>query len=163
MNKILFSEQQKSKSGAWIFFGLHLLCTPFMVIVKDSEATLALMIVSGLFVALAALFWMMRLDTEMNREGVSIKFAPFHRSFRQYLWKDVSKAVVLKHSLGKTGGWGVKYKFQSHNYQKIYSVWGNKYLRIQLNSGRTILIGTQRDMEMEAALNKVMKLNNNEY
>ena len=163
MSKILFSEVQKSTPGAWIFFGLHLLCVPFMVFVQDSEALIALIICSGTFALLGALFLMMRLDTKITKEGISIKYAPFHRSFRTFLWKDVAKADVIKKPIGAKGGVGIKYGLKSPNYHKMYNVWGNKRLQLLMTSGRTILIGTQKVAEMEAALYKVGLISNHEH
>jgi hypothetical protein len=101
------------------------------------------------------LLLIMRLDTVVTKEGISVKFFPFHCSFRHYRWERISKAVVLKYSVFESGGWGIK---SSRVYNKVYSVWGNKGLKLELTNGHKLLIGTQKANELEAILYKIKRL-----
>jgi hypothetical protein len=161
-NKILFSEQQKFKQP-WIWIMLLALfgiivatLLPDIIQKTDSDAVIALCIVMGLFGFLIVFFAVIRLDTMISKEGVSIKFYPFHRSFRNYKWAHIDKAVVQKYTPMRYGGWGVK----SRGRTIVYNFSGKWALMLALNNGRKVLIGTQKRLELEQAIRNAEQINN---
>jgi len=163
MNKILFSEQQKMRPIAWIWFLFTVMVVPLMIFAADREDLVAILFMQAIFVALAALFWAARLDMEITKEYLSIKFFPFHRSFRTYRWDDVSKALIVRRPTGfsmrRKRGWGMGRGFRSRHHLKIYNGFGNKSLQLKMTDGRMVIIGTRKGEELEAILYKIGRLN----
>ena len=135
-----------------------------VIFVEEREAVTAIVITQAIFAIIAALFWVARLETEITKECISIKFFPFHRTFRRYRWNDVSKATMVRGHIGAamktTGLRKIRSGLQSTHYSNTYKVWGNKGLQLTLTNRRTLLIGTQKAEELEATLYKIERLKN---
>lgn len=85
-----------------------------------------------------------RLETQMNAEGISYKFAPLAKA-RTIEWDDVEKAYVREFKpLREYGGWGIRYSF---GRGKAYYVKGNKGIQLELKNGKKVLLGTQNPGE----------------
>ena len=167
-DKILFSEQQKlTQPWLWIVLsGMPALFLWGMIrqigfgrpFGDEPMSNLGLVMMFVLTLVVLAFLGMMRLDTVITKEGISIKYFPLHRSFRHYRWNEVSKVLVMKHSV--LGSRGMRYKrLRGSHYGKVYNVFGNKGLQIELTNRRLLLIGTQRAEEIEAVLHKIEALN----
>jgi len=109
------------------------------------NAALALAIGWGAVVLLAVA----RLVTEVRHDGLYIRFAPFHRSFRRIpLETALDVRVVQYRPIAHYGGWGLRRVPRG----RCYNVSGNRGLRVDLPDRRHILIGSQRPEELLAAL-----------
>lgn len=107
-----------------------------------------------LFLVLILLFTKARLYTEINRSVIRFRFFPFHIYIREISWELVEKFEVKKYDpIRDYGGWGIRFR----KNRKAYIVSGNNGLELQLKSGKTILIGTQKDQELEMFLNDKIK------
>lgn len=87
------------------------------------------------------LFWVMRLETRIDRAGVYIKYIPFLN--RSYRWEDIQSFEVINY--GFVGGWGIRL---GTKYGTVYNVKGNKGLYIQLKNGKRVCIGTQKEHQL---------------
>jgi hypothetical protein len=95
---------------------------------------------------IAVLFLVARLETRIDRKGVSFRFIPFHRTWREIDWKMISRAYVRYYKpLSEFGGYGIRLGLKSG---KAYNVSGNQGLQIELKNGKKLLIGTRRPEEM---------------
>jgi hypothetical protein len=163
MNNILFKETQKFRQPwIWILllgmvalFGWGLIQQLILGIpwgskpASDIVLSLTFLIPAGL----VFLFYAAHLDTEIDETGISYKFSPFH--FKKYKidWESVEKAFVRKYSpLGEFGGWGIRYGF---NKGKAYNVSGSMGLQLFLKNGKRILIGTQKQSDIESILQQL--------
>lgn len=96
-----------------------------------------------------ALFWYARLDVEVTREVVSVRFRPFHLRPRRIPLKDIADARAREYSaLGEYGGWGIR--MGMHGF--AYNVSGDQGVQLTLANGKRILIGSQKSEELEAAI-----------
>lgn len=96
-----------------------------------------------------ALFWYSRLDVEVTREHVGIRFRPFHLRPRRIALKDITDARARQYSaLGEYGGWGIRIGIRGW----AYNVSGDHGVQLTLASGKRILIGSQKSEELEAAI-----------
>jgi hypothetical protein len=94
------------------------------------------------------LFWLLRLETRIDRAGVYIKYIPFLS--RSYRWEDIQSFEVINY--GFVGGWGIRL---ATKYGTVYNVKGNKGLYLILKSGKRVCIGTQKEQELKEFLVKV--------
>jgi hypothetical protein len=112
------------------------------------------MVSISLVALISYLLWYTRLDTIIDFEGLTYRFAPFHRSPRHISWDKVTVAVVRQYRpIVEYGGWGLRWGFSG----LAYNVSGNMGLQLILENRRRILIGTQKPEELEQALNELRK------
>jgi hypothetical protein len=116
---------------------------------------LMLMILGPLFIALSVgllwLMWAARLTTEVRDDGIYIRFHPFHRGFRGFLWEDIESIEACTYRpILEYGGWGIR----SGSTGTAYNVSGNKGLQLDLGFGPSgrVLIGSQRPGELAVAV-----------
>ena len=96
-----------------------------------------------------ALFWFARLDVEVTRNDVAIRFRPFHLRPRRIALRDITDARARKYSaIGEYGGWGIRMGMKGW----AYNVSGDHGVQLTLASGKRILVGSQRSEELEAAI-----------
>ena len=106
---------------------------------------LGLIIFCVFIFGLIAMFWFMRLKTEIDQNEIRMNFFPFVK--KRINWKDVKNAKIVNY--GFVGGWGIRL---GTKYGTVYNTEGNKGLAIELLNGTKFLIGTQKETE----LNKIM-------
>lgn len=88
------------------------------------------------------LFVFMRLQTEADDNEIRFRYLPFIFWWKRFPWSEITSAEVVNYdSLGEFLGWGIRYNFSTW----AYNMSGSKGIRIQLKSGKRVLIGTQND------------------
>ena len=107
----------------------------------------ALIMSLGVFILFAS-----KLITEIDEYGVHYQFKPFHGKRRSIYWEDIKGSVVRHYSpIREYGGWGLRW---GGRRGWAYNVGGNQGLQLVLKNHKQVLIGTQRQIEMEEALKK---------
>lgn len=110
-----------------------------------SQSTLLLPIVISL--ASLLFFYTLKLKTTINSEGIYVHFFPLVK--RHTLWKDIEHLHVIRY--GFVGGWGIRLWTK---YGTVYNTRGQVGLFITLKSGKKFLIGTQKESELKAYIEK---------
>ncbi|WP_316811333.1 DUF6141 family protein [Pedobacter heparinus] len=161
---VLFTEDQKFKQWwVWLIIlsmnGFFLSMVYQQLILKKQVgdrpmADTGLLIASGTILLVTLLFFYTRFSTRIKKDGIYVKFFPFQFSYKHYNWEMVAKAYIRTYSpLGEYGGWGLRYSISGKGM--AYNVSGNKGLQLELNTGKKILIGTNKAAELEAVLNQL--------
>lgn len=96
---------------------------------------------------LIAMFWFMRLKTEIDQNEIRMNFFPFVK--KRINWKDIKKVEIVNY--GFVGGWGIRL---GTKYGTVYNTKGNKGLAIELLNGKKFLIGTQKETELNKIVDK---------
>lgn len=158
--KTEFKEEQKfTQWWLWlILIGIGLL--PIFGIYKqlilkeqwrDNSMSDAGLILYTLFTfCLIAMFWLLKLKTEINDLEIQMKFFPFSK--KRINWKEIKSVKIVNY--GFVGGWGIRLWTK---YGTVYNTQGNKGLAIELLSGRKFLIGTQKENELAETLKNLNK------
>ncbi len=94
------------------------------------------------------LFWMLRLKTVIDNEGIKMTFSPLSK--KEIKWEEIKTAEVLNY--GFVGGWGVR---MGTKFGTVYNTRGNMGLALVLKNGKKFCIGTQQPEELSAVLNEV--------
>ena len=102
---------------------------------------------SIIFFAIIGFFRLIRLTTEINHTKIQMRFFPFVK--KTVMWSEIKTAKVLNY--GFIGGWGIR---ATKEYGTVYNIRGNKGLAIELHNGKKLLIGTQKESELENIVNK---------
>lgn len=148
---MMFKESQKFAPWVlWLMRGLLalmalLFCGLYVMLSVSGILLLVVFILTVLPPML--LLELVRLRTELDAEGVRIRFRPFSK--KNFGWPDVRSADVIDY--GFVGGWGVRI---GTKYGTVYNTQGSEGLLLTLENGKKVVIGTQRKAAMQAALKK---------
>ena len=168
MNKeIIFTESQKFKQW-WIWLillgvnGLFLFGVFKQVIGGEQfgdkpMGDTGLLFITGLTIVLTLLFVMMRLDTTINKEGIYVRFFPFHLKYKHYAWEKLTKSYVRQYSTIKEYG-GLGIRLGLFGAGTAYNVSGDKGLQLEFSDNKKLLIGTNKPEELTEMLDKIGQL-----
>ena len=105
-------------------------------------------------IGIAVLFVSLKLETEVRGDGLYIRFYPFHLKFKRFGAEELSEYYAREYRpLLESGGWGIRCGKQG----RAYNVSGNKGVQLVFKNGRQLLIGSQREKELEDAIRSIMK------
>ena len=164
-NEILFSETQRFRqwwlwilligSNVFTFYGAYKQVINGHTFGDKPASNTELLISTGITLLTTILFLIIRLDTQIKKDGVYVKFFPLHLKFRHYSCTQLSKCYVRKYSpMGEFGGWGLRFGFGG----KAYNISGNQGLQLEFTNNKKLLIGTQKPEELTEALNQISPL-----
>ncbi len=167
--KILFLEVQK-QNQKWIWFLIIALCGTILfgavqqIIFNKPFGTHPMpdwgfIPLFGLLALFGYLLMGSRLYTEIRRDSISYRYAPFHKSANVLTRDQISECYVRFYSpVREFGGWGMRTALNKKN-GKAYNVSGKVGIQLELKDGRKILIGTNKGKEAEQALKIFRKTN----
>lgn len=111
-----------------------------------------LILMSIFIYVILALFYLMRLKTEIDQHEIRINFFPFAK--KETKWKDVKSAKIVNY--GFVGGWGIRL---GTKFGTVYNTKGHMGLAIELKNGRKFCIGTQKAAQLEKIVEKLLVTN----
>lgn len=155
-NEVLFKETQRFRQWwLWLILIAAFGITIFAVIKEQKELqnNFNFALLAPLLIPILAfvLIFFSKLDTEIDAEGIRVRFFPFHFKFKTYAWNTIGQAVVTTyHPLADYGGWGLRLGLFGKG--KAYNVLGNKGIQLVFKDGSKLLIGTQKPGEAAQAL-----------
>lgn len=161
--KVLFSEQQRFTQ--WWLWALLLVVflAPFYGLYQelqksepfaDAATSTGLIISLVVLIPVTALFLFLKLETRITREGIAVKFFPFHFKFRQFAWSDLQEIYVKQYSpIYDFGGWGLRYSLSGAG--KAYNVSGDQGIQLVFKNGKKLLICTNKPEAAARALEQV--------
>jgi len=166
-NEILFTERQRFKQWwLWLILlginGLFLFAVFKQVIAGQQfgdkpMSNIGLLITAGLTILLTILFLNFRLDTLIKKDGIYVRFFPFHLKFNYYAWGKLTKSFVRQYSpIAEYGGWGLRYGFLGKG--KAFNVSGDKGLQLEFTDNKKLLIGTNKSEELTEVLKRIGQL-----
>jgi len=98
------------------------------------------------------LFLSTKLITEVKKDGIYIKFFPFHLKYKFFSSDEIESFKDREYRpIREYGGWGIRYGLSG----KAYNVYGNKGLQLVMKNDKKILIGSQRSYEFYKAVQKL--------
>ncbi|ELY83187.1 hypothetical protein [Natrinema gari] len=99
--------------------------------------------------AIAVLFRSLRLVTEVRTDGLYVRFAPLHRSFRRVPWEAIdSVESVTYRPLREYGGWGIRWRPATI----AFNVSGSRGVYVTRSDDRDLLVGSLRPDELATAI-----------
>ncbi|MBP7496901.1 MAG: hypothetical protein KA792_04470 [Bacteroidales bacterium] len=168
MNKdILFFETQKFRQLWLLFLLLSVVGITFMAFfiqfagakqqIENPIDKAGLLISACLIVLITLLFYYVRLETQIRRDGIYVRFFPFHIKYKFYNWESLSKVYIRQYSAIKEyGGWGLRIGFFRKG--KALNVSGNKGLQLEFTNKKRLLIGTNKPDELTSILSNLGQL-----
>lgn len=123
----------------------------------DPMSDTGLLIVTGFTLLLTITFFYTRLDTVIKRDGIYVRFLPFHFKARYYAWDTLTKSYVRQYSaLSEYGGWGLRLGLFGNG--RALNVSGDKGLQLEFKDNKKLLIGTRKPEELVAVLSEIGQL-----
>ena len=162
--EILYTERQRFKQWwLWLILlgvnGLFLFGV-FKQVVGGQQfgskpmSDTGLIIATGLTILISLLFINFRLDTQIKKDGIYVRFFPFHINFKHYSWDSLTKSYVRQYSaITEYGGWGLRLGLFGKG--TAYNVSGDKGLQLEFSTNKKLLIGTNKADEITETLNKI--------
>jgi Family of unknown function (DUF6141) len=95
----------------------------------------------------------LKLIIEVRVDGIYIRYAPFHLQFRKFSLKDIDNYEPVDYSALQFGGWGIRINLKG---ERAYNMNGKHGIRLRLKN-ETVVIGTQKEMEMMNAIDSIIK------
>ncbi|MCX7547102.1 hypothetical protein OS188_03955 [Xanthomarina sp. F1114] len=114
---------------------------------NNPMSNLGLIIFSVFILGLITVFFFMRLKTEIDSNGIRMEFLPLAKKY--FLWEDVKSVKIIKY---RFVGYGLRL---SITHGTVYNTSGTKGLSIELTNGKKYLIGTQKELELQAVLKRI--------
>ncbi len=148
--KPLFTENQRfNQWWLWLLLAASL-TVPAILLFKD--ATEKSSGFSGIIIILSVflLFVVLRMRTVVTKDAIQLTYVPFVN--KTIKLSDIATMKVINY--GFVGGWGIRFWT---SYGTVYNVRGNKGLYIKLKNGKQLVIGTQKQQELEKV---IAQLNN---
>jgi len=161
MKSILFREEQQF-SQAWIWvlligvlglllwgiFQQEVMDKPF----GDNPApTFVLVLLTAIPLGLLWFFAQLKLTTTITSESIELHFKPLTK--RVIPIAEIRKGYIRKYRpISEFGGWGLRYGSKG----MAYNVAGDIGLQLELKNGKHILIGTQKENELEKVIKKLL-------
>lgn len=165
MNKdILFTETQRFRqwwlwvilvgSNGLLVFGVFKQVIAGQPFGDKPMSNEGLLLTTALTITLSILLANLRLDTSIRKDGIYVRFFPFHLQFKHYDWNRLTKLYVRPYSaLTEYGGWGIRIGLFGKG--TAYNISGNKGLQLECTDNKKLLIGTNKSDELEATLKKM--------
>ena len=120
----------------------------------NSGSELVSWVGAGITLLVTAFILMLKLEMQIKPGGIFVRYFPFHLTFRQYPWTNISRAYVRRYSAFlEYGGWG--FRFSLTGKGTAFNVSGNKGVQIEYSDGRKLLIGTRKPEELSQVLKKL--------
>ena len=163
MSRLYFKEEQRF--NRWWIWAINILVAAMALFFIGRELSAKIdagtattedwltLLVILIPVIMLIIFNLTKLETTIRSEGIYFRFKPFRRKPRFYKWSEIDKVYVRKYNpIKEYGGWG--FRTGRRKSGTAYNVKGNMGLQMELNSGKKILIGTQKPEELGRALQK---------
>lgn len=147
-----FEEVQRFRQR-WL---MALLLGTALLIFYALTAAPALISVPVYFLVLGvlALVFASSLRTRVKEDAVSLRFLPFHLSPRRFEFDAIESFQAEEYSpIREFGGWGVRWRPFSGKI--AYNVSGSGGVRLELEDGKQVVIGSQKPEELEAAIEEM--------
>ena len=163
---LIYREEQKFGSWLqWLIFASILLIVPLSIFSMSKTPSeegaskivaLTVLIICGILlpIGIAFLFVSLKLETEVRSDGLYIRFYPFHLKFKRFVVEELSEYYAREYRpLLEYGGGGIRCGRKG----RAYNVSGNKGVQLVFKNGKQLLIGSQREKELEDAIRSIMK------
>lgn len=123
---------------------------------KKGAVMITLIVALLLTVLFFLWFFLLKLKTIINSEGIAVNFFGLPFCKKTIKWDEIRSVSVIKYSpLIDYGGWGVRYSLTGNGW--CYNVAGEYGIKLIRTNGKPFLIGTQQKEEAEKIINLYFK------
>ena len=121
---------------------------------SDEGLVFGVVVSTAVCLGVLVLIWICRLETEVRRDGLFVRFFPFHQQERKIKLEGLSSFGAVEYRpIWEYGGWGMRWRPGG----RAYNVRGRRGVKMEFENGKHLLIGSQRAEELEGAIRKMME------
>lgn len=128
----------------------------FGIPIGDKPAPDSVLIVIWLIFGIAFPIVMLRfvnLSVEVREDGLYVRFMPFHKKYRQFLFNDIDRVESITYeSLKRFGGWGIRLNMDG---EVAYNISGKQGIELKIKN-QTVVIGTKKPEQLLKAIKTAM-------
>ena len=152
-NRLLFYEKQQFRQWwLWLLLAVINVVMVYPLVINSNVVRTPALVGETILLMVTFWLWRLALVTKINEKGIFIKFEGFHRDFKFYDWKNIDYCEIKKYNpILDYGGWGIRIG--------AYNVSGNKGVLIYFKDGTKLMLGTNKEEELFAALNQIESKN----
>ena len=111
-----------------------------------------LILVTILTFGFTAWFFTLHLETRISKDGIGVRFSPFHRKMLFYSKQEIAEAYVRVYKpIREYGGWGLR----GLGKNRALNVSGNMGIQLVMRNGHRLLIGTRSGEDAAHALSQI--------
>jgi len=158
MNDISFQEQQQFRQkwtyliyifligllGLFVYAGVQQIV--FGKSFGNKPAPGFILIIATLVIlTMLLLFYFIKLETRVNKDGIFYKWIPFSRQYKKISWENIRGIEIINYGF-------VGYGWRLTPGGTVHNIAGNKGLKLTLKTGRKIILGTQKVEELSDTL-----------
>jgi hypothetical protein len=126
---------------------------------EDPAPDIVLYFILFIPLTLNVLFFISRLETEVDDTGIHFRYYPFHMKKKTVAWDELEAVYVRKYKpIAEYGGWGLRTAFLRRG--TAINMSGNMGVQLVFKTGKRLLIGTNRPEEMRAVIRKFSEKKN---
>ena len=161
---IIFCEQQSFAFWLRSFIVFSMLVAMGVVLfelfqkraeLKPANLPTAIAVIIIISVVMTLLFYSAKLKTQVQNDGLYIKFFPFHLRYKKFSADNIAQCFSRQYKpIREYGGWGIRCSWCGAG--KAYNVSGNQGVQIIFENGKKLLIGSQKPQELALAIKKIM-------
>jgi hypothetical protein len=161
-NNVIFREVQRFSLWIRLFFiasmTLGVAVMLFSSVTAGSTGSPSAIVIRGglslLLLGLAALFFVLKLETEVRRDGLYVRFFPLHIHHKKIAPGQLVDCYARRYRpIMEYGGWGIRCGFRGG---RAYNVRGNKGVQLVLQDDKRLLVGSQKADELAGAISSMM-------
>ena len=163
-NITFYEEQQFRQTWVWIILIIPTIILWYIAIqelifgnpVGNSNASKEMIFAFwlGFGILFPLFFYKLKLITQVRRNGLYIRFAPVHFSFKKIQLDNLKRHYVRTYNpIGEYGGWGIKYGSKG----KVYNVSGDRGMQLEFIDRKNILIGSRKPEQLDSAIGQYLK------
>lgn len=164
--QILFEEKQYFRQfWVWLLLGAIILLFLWAFVQQiilgvpwgNNPASDGMLIALGIIFGLALPLFILtsHLSVVVRQDILLVRFFPIHLKQRAFAKDSIISHRAISYSpLRDFGGWGIRYGSMG----KAYNVSGNRGVLLKLKDGNSLLIGSQRAEELDAAIALMISL-----
>ena len=136
----------------WGFFEQIIFGRPFGDRPMPDLMLVAFTLAFGLGIPL--LLYACRLEISVRTDALYVRFVPFHSRQQRIEYSSITSVTPGKYNpIRDYGGWGLK----MGRGGTVYNVSGNLGVRLELMSGKHLMLGTQQPLELAQALTQAIQ------
>ena len=112
----------------------------------------SILVITAIFIlTLLILLYQSMLETLITDKDVFFKWAPIMKTPNKFNWSDIDKVEIINYGF-------VGYGWRLIPYGTVHNVSGDIGLRLNLKSGRKVILGTQKPEELAQFLRQIHRL-----
>lgn len=145
-----YSEKQQFPD--WLRYGILLFnCSIIYFLFKSEALNMQSRLIIFFVLLLPSILYFWTLETELDQNNIYLHIRPFLS--RTYTYNDIDSWQIRTYKpILEYGGWGIRYGHKG----TAYNIRGNQGLQLHLTSGKRILIGTQKQQELQRVMRSII-------